>query len=435
MRTVIIHGWSDEATSFERLREFVNRIGNGPVSEIRLVDWISMHDEVTYDDVTTAMQRAWKSVLGDTAPRSVDVVVHSTGALVTRDWMTRFHSPDSCPIHRFVMLAPANFGSPLAHKGRSFIGRAVKGWGNPDFQTGRAILKGLELGSPYTFRLAQRDLFHDLNVWYGPGRILATVIVGNKGYSGVEAIANEYGSDGTVRISTANLNAALLQLELDERQNLQSATLQSSRGPIGFALAQGENHSTVALKGRTRAGTEALIAAALKVGDAQYEAGFPWQRQLDAMCAGTRAPRMQNTVTWLHDDQGHDVSDYFVEFYRKANSDRRFEQSLYEDVIRSVHAYGDNPAYRSIYLDVDRLDQLIHRFKSTQQLYVSVSARPVFHEHDRQSPVGYRNVDAGTTCGLPIPVAELGRYFEAHRSLLVSIRLGRGISDRVFAFS
>ncbi|MBE1079366.1 alpha/beta hydrolase, partial [Escherichia coli] len=50
------------------------------------------------------------------------------------------------------------------------------------------VLKGLELGSPYSWQLAERDLF-GAEAWYGAGRLLATVLVGNAGYSGVEAIA------------------------------------------------------------------------------------------------------------------------------------------------------------------------------------------------------------------------------------------------------
>ena len=38
--------------------------------------------------------------------------------------------------------------------------------------------------------------------------IMATLLVGNSGYGGIRRILNENGSDGTVRVSIANLNAA-----------------------------------------------------------------------------------------------------------------------------------------------------------------------------------------------------------------------------------
>src|SRR5450759_381910 len=234
--TVIIHGWSDDSSSFNNLASFIKQKLNTPPIIIRLADWISMQDDVTYPDLVVAMQRAWVASGLLTGLRSVNVVVHSTGALVTRDWMTKYFTPESVPIKRLLMLAPANFGSPLAHKGRSFIGRVIKGWGEPSFQTGTQILKGLELGSPYTFNLAERDLFNDQARWYGRDRILGTVLVGNTGYSGVAAIANEEGSDGTVRISTANLNAAKLEIVLDENQQAKSIKWKHVNGSIAFGI-------------------------------------------------------------------------------------------------------------------------------------------------------------------------------------------------------
>ncbi|MGV8677709.1 hypothetical protein ACV356_31635, partial [Pseudomonas aeruginosa] len=75
----------------------------------------------------------------------------------------------------------------LAHKGRSFIGRVLKGWNRFVGQTGTQVLKGLELGSPYSWQLADRDLF-GAAAWYGAARLLTTVLVGNAGSSGRRAI-------------------------------------------------------------------------------------------------------------------------------------------------------------------------------------------------------------------------------------------------------
>ena len=50
------------------------------------------------------------------------------GALVVRDWMTHHYRPETVPFKRHLMLAPANFGSQLAHKGRAWYGRVFKGW-------------------------------------------------------------------------------------------------------------------------------------------------------------------------------------------------------------------------------------------------------------------------------------------------------------------
>ena len=120
---VILHGWSDMSTSFEPLAKLLRAKLNGrEISIIHLADYISMEDEVRFDDIVSAMAMAWKKNDFPTSAGSVDAIVHSTGGLVIRDWLQRNYEPDDVPIKHLVMLAPAYFGSPLAHKGRSFLG-------------------------------------------------------------------------------------------------------------------------------------------------------------------------------------------------------------------------------------------------------------------------------------------------------------------------
>lgn len=438
---VIVHGWSDDSTSFKKLSRQLTSWFNNPPVQINLADWISLQDDVTYPDLVEAMNRAWNDMGLSTAPRSVDIVTHSTGALVVRDWMTRFFTPSTVPLKRFLMLAPANFGSPLAHQGQSLLGRVIKGWGKFFMQTGTQILKGLELGSPYTVALAQRDLFDANNTWYGAGKVLATVLVGNTGYDGIEAIANETGGDGTVRISTANLNAHQLELTLDANQKAVNGwTYRQSNGDIGFAIVDGENHSTITLKGSTSSGaknpavTLALIQQALSVNDNDYQpvgSSFAWQQRLDTATAAAAAttPRMQNLITHVQDNLGQDVLEYLIQLYRKINSDRAFEGQLYEKVIQDVHPYGDNKSFRALYLSIDELDAVIAKFH-VPTLYLSISAHPVFAPP--KQPVGYTAVGPSVIDGLGVPDTQIPQFFAPHRSLIVQLRVQRMIDKSVF---
>lgn len=442
-KLVIVHGWSDDSRSFRNLSNQLTSWFGTPPLQIRLADWISLQDDVTYRDLVEAMDRAWSGMNLPRTPRSVDIVTHSTGALVVRDWMTHFFTPETVPIMRFLMLAPANFGSPLAHTGQSFLGRVIKGWNKFIFQTGRQVLKGLELGSPYTVQLAQRDLFDPANTWYGEGKVLATVLVGNTGYDGIEAIANEEGGDGTVRISTANLNAHQLVLTLNQKQKADNWTYQQSNGAIGFAIVDRENHSTIALKGSNASGTKnptvtlALIQQALGVTDNDYQTvggSFAWQQQLDTATTGSipNTPRMQNLITHVQDNLDQDVLEYLVQLYRKVNNDRAFEGQLYEKVIRNVHPYGDNPSYRSLYLSIDELDQVLAKFHAPT-LYLSISAHPIFKP--TRQPVGYTAVGPGDIDGLGVPAANIPQYFSPHSSLIVQLRIQRMIDKSVFVLT
>jgi len=435
-QTVIIHGWSDESASFDKLRRAIAQHAGVAPLDIRLGDWISMNDEVTLLDVAEALERAWRATGLPSVPRSVDLVVHSTGALVVREWMTRFHKPASVPIHRLVMLAPANFGSPLAHKGHSFIGRAVKGWGQPGFQTGMRILKALELASPYTYELAHKDLFDLPTKWYGPGGILCTVLVGDTGYRGISAIANESGSDGTVRISTANLNAAKMKLHLDEQNRVVEYELQEPAASIAFGIVAGENHSTIALKGNSKDATLRLILGALSVTDTGWS---NWVKDLAKMTAdGGAADRFQNTVIRLRDQLDHEVVDYFVEFYRTGSSDVSFEQRLYRQFIENVHPFNDNGSYRSLYLDINVLDKLKADLKKKgKALFVSFLAMPRFEPSSSPNvislhPAGYLSLGETETGGLEVAIDDLDRVFAAHRTLLVDARIHRAVDNNVF---
>lgn len=251
MPIVIIHGWSDDSDSFVELANFLKEnLGTKPVI-IRLADWLSMHDDVTFSDLALAMENAWKSSNLPTSPFSVNVITHSTGALVVRHWMTEYYTAETVPIKRHLMLAPANFGSHLAHTGHTYIGRVTKGWNQPRFQTGKKILKGLELASPYTFNLADRDIFNEER-WYGANKILTTILIGNSGYPLLEGgfITNESGSDGVVKSSTANLNASKVNLVLDQDQKVKEYKLTRTNGAIAFGILNNEDHSTIALKGK-----------------------------------------------------------------------------------------------------------------------------------------------------------------------------------------
>ncbi len=437
---VIIHGWSDNHASFRKLRDFLAQGLGVPATILKLGDWISLDDDVGYADIALALERAWHAEGLPTTHRSVDVVVHSTGALVVREWMTRFHAPETVPVHRFLQLAPANFGSHLAHKGRSFIGRAVKGW-KTGFETGTRILRGLELASPYTRQLADRDLFvAPARRWYGAGRILSTVLIGNKGYTGIQAIANEDGSDGTVRIGTANMHAAQARIVFPPGPVAPQVQFRNIAGAVGFAIVDGDNHSDITMKDRrSRSGLrEELILAALKVDDADFpeyaDQAFPWQAWLDGRAGAARASsdKRQNTVVHLTDSFGDDVTDFFFEFWRSERSDRTFEQRFYKDTIADVHVYGDNGAWRTLNFDIDRFEALRqHPSLGFETLLVSVFASPA---RTGSARVGYSTATGRDIGAWHIEGRDFGKAFSPHRTLFVDIEIPRVVDDSVFRF-
>ncbi len=435
---VIIHGWSDSSKSFTRLRNYVASLGKPAPVQINLADYVTLDDAVRFDDLVAGLQRAWLALGLPVNPRSVDVIAHSTGGLVIRDWLRTCFGPADAPVHHLLMLAPANFGSSLAHKGNAFYGRILKGFGSEKpFQTGTHLLRGLELASPYTFNLALSDRFNSDNA-FGPGRILCTVLVGNTGYSGIMSAANEDGSDGTVRASTANLNCALLDIDFATDPAKPSFKLKTSSGSTAFRILDGDNHSTAAMKDngpRDPAGL-ALIARALSVSDDEFP---DWCAQCatdnlliaDDAIANNDTSRYgyQNTVTQVSDDAGHSVDDYFLEFYLDDIDDKknRFAQLFHRDVIRTVHAHGRSPSYRSLMIDCTTLFAEID--KEQEYMKVSLTAEPALRKNNY---AGYRTFTDDDIGGLRLTLAQIKKVFVPHRTLLARITLRRERKPEIF---
>ncbi|MEM9301914.1 MAG: alpha/beta hydrolase [Pseudomonadota bacterium] len=442
---VLLHGWSDSSRGFQRLARRIRTLGiEDDVREIWLGDYVSMDDEVTFDDLAAAMEDAWKRERLPAAARSVDVVVHSTGALVVRHWMTRFRTPENNPVHRLLMLAPANFGSHLAHKGRSFFGRIAKGFSGPKpFQTGTHVLRGLELASPFSFHLAMRDRFGDRR-WYGADRVKCTVLVGTEGYSGISAAANEVGGDGTVRVSTANLNPAHVTLDFEANPTEPRISVTRPNGRTAFARLSNLNHSTIAVK-KDVAATEDLeerIRRALTVTDAEFDG---YCDDLDAFSALRRRAEQfdtyrqgyQNTVVHLTDTDDHDVDDYFIEFFAKNRSnarasdvDAKITRRLQEDVIVSAHAYKANTAYRSLYVNCHEMRRTMT--DHDRGLFLSLTAMPDIADNGF---VGYRTLNYDDIGSREIEATDIPAFFAPDRTALVSIRIRRERSEDAFKLS
>ena len=147
---IILHGWSDNSESFIPLGQWLTANGF-QVVDIHLGNYLSMNDELTVFDLGLSFIRALDANGISQKPHSFDVIVHSTGGLVIREYLRQVcnGSPTNTPVRHLLMMSPANFGSPLATMGKSVLGRLIKGWGwDHLWQTGQQILNALELASP-----------------------------------------------------------------------------------------------------------------------------------------------------------------------------------------------------------------------------------------------------------------------------------------------
>ena len=452
---VIVHGWSDAPASFAPLARLLRAKLNGrTVFNIHLADYISMDDEVRFDDVVSAMAAAWERRGLPQDPRSVDAIVHSTGGLVIRDWLQRYYEPNKAPIKHLVMLAPANFGSPLAHMGRSMAGRIwkevfTKRRRGTIFETGTHILKGLEMASPYTWDLAERDRFGAGGRMYSPGNVLCTVLVGQDASGTVSAVADEDGWDGTVRVASANMDCARTSVIFPREPSGTSKIIRESEASSGltaFGVLDKHDHGSIMLrrtKGSSLADVErsrrngslfADIVKSLTVTDQEFE----WwrnhlaqrNRMLLERAGRTRKPEKhgyQNTVVRVEDQYGVGIQDFLLEFFEKDDDRTRFSRKAHRAAFRSVHAFSDDKSYRSFYFNCTSLFRNID--KDSEFLGLSVSAHPEF---DHGASVGFTPYGKRGVNGLRILRRDLRKFFVPNETLLLRIQLTRQQSDSVF---
>lgn len=243
---LLIHGYSTEGKD-EKVdkiygslpKELKKKFGNQQIKSLNLSRWISLSDGVMLDDVSYAMDRALKSEYPDLLESGFHVIIHSTGALVARNWIKKFSAKPS-PIQNLIHLAGANFGSGLAHIGQGQLSR----WKNQLLQgtgVGTRILNELEFGCDKTIDLHTHFLKsgNDMRADYG---VQEFCIIGSQTLPMLRLVPIRYvkedSSDNTVRTSAGNLNfnyikvtpkAKVLSMKVSKLRTLINKRLQNKK--------------------------------------------------------------------------------------------------------------------------------------------------------------------------------------------------------------
>ncbi|WP_309380536.1 esterase/lipase family protein [Cerasicoccus frondis] len=443
---IILHGWSDESTSFQPLAKYLE--DNGIITTpIYLGDYLSMHDEVTLPDLGRAMQHAIAAAGIPQDRHSFDLIVHSTGALVGREYLRQIcrdseGKPDATltPIRRFVFLAPANFGSPLAHIGKSMIGRLFKGWKwNRPLETGKQVLNALELASPYSSQLALDDLFDPEFPIFSPANTLATVMVGTVSYpERFKKLVHENGSDGTVRVSTANLNAAHVKVRFTDPSQPPEFKLFPQNCPeIPLAVFKRDHASiTNPTDPVQKKQYQETLLQALKLEPADYDAHRDacvqiTQDTYETGAAGRKFKpqyfhRYMNVVFYVHDQFGDAVDDYFVEFYQEdGDDDDEVFEKVNSEILERVHVNKVSNAWRSLYFDMDDMEKLL--VEQQAEVSMSLVAAAI------SEMIGYANPpDLPDEGGIRVLSDTNRTFYFPNQTLIVDIEITRTQSNKVF---
>jgi len=388
---VLVHGYSADAKAFHPVREKITeflKAKNVPVVDINICNYISLNNEITIKDIAEGFDRALGVRDGLKNGEEFDAVVHSTGMLVVRAWLVNYGGAlkDNKRLKRLkhlIGVAPATWGSPQAHKGRTWLGALVKGNKQlgPDFlNAGDLVLDGLELGSQFTWDLACEDLV-GTEPYYGTGKDTpyVAVFIGNQPYEGLASVANDPGTDGTVRWAGCALNSRKITVDLT-RSGTPGGRVKISpwaidRLEVPMIAVEGRDHGTLIsnpdagmiqrivsfldvndkpgfdtwLKDATQYGAAAL--AKMKINPGAHAAGMAAEAEkFFGHIIGHNSPMdmdgWQQFVVRAVDEWGDGISDYVLDVLKQENG----EWKRFDEMFTDVHAYAADPSFRCFYI-------------------------------------------------------------------------------------
>lgn len=262
MEVVFIHGYSDSWTRIknnlgDKLLNFNNSLPtNSKIENLNFhyISYKSLEDSATFEDLVEGLyeklkqNRIVRNLLDEKSSEKVSFVVHSTGALIVRQLLKQYNWLNiKSKIDKIIFLAPANFGSPLAHKGKTILGKFAKGnksFGEDFLEVGSNILNGLELASSKQWEIANFDLFGDTEI-YGMGKILPFVITGTKPYEGIRKYISEEGTDGTIVVAGTSLNARKYLINFTQKHKTLKWSQQNIESNYPALFLNNYDHSSI----------------------------------------------------------------------------------------------------------------------------------------------------------------------------------------------
>ena len=407
---VCIHGYSSNSDAFKTWKQLI-RNGPNPPLDIHIGNYVSLSNEITIKDIAEGLDRALRIEAGLQRDEPFDAIVHSTGMLVIRSWLVTYPKR-STRLRHLIGLAPATWGSPLAHKGRGFLGSIVKGNRQlgPDFlEAGDLVLDGLELGSKFTWDLAHLDLFGS-QAFYGNGFTGATstpyvfIFCGNRPYGGIfRKVIDEPGTDGTVRWSGVSLNSRKITVDLTRNtESPQRNTIGEWHDVSNVPLIFVDDRDHGSIMDSPPATTVDLVRRALTVqSDADLQA---WcnlaQPQSDAV---RPSPIWQQFVIRAIDERGDPVTDYGITLLAKRPGE---SLKVLKDFELDVHSYRRDESFRNFHVN---LTALIGASKATP------NPKPPFDQLVMELTltsgtklVGYRGVNSA---GVEIGPSSIGEVY------------------------
>lgn len=450
MKLVFVHGWSvTDTDTYAKLPEAL--VYQAPdelgleIAHVWLGKYISFNDAVQMTDIVVGLNQALHDVL---APDGGDLpefscITHSTGGPVMREWVDRYYGAtglDNLPLRHLIMLAPANHGSPLAKLGKERVGR-IKAWVHGT-EPGAGILRWLSLGSEGQWRLSNAWADYPLSDAHFYPFVLTGQAIDTKLYDFLNSYLVEVGSDGVVRVASANLNYTMLTLRETETVLVNENFIPRGQAEARMLIIEGglrrpprcalgvlpkTSHSgsdmgimfSVTNPKDRRKRIAQDILRCLRVQDREDYEQQSWQfdnatRETQQADRHSRRHRYANLVFRITDNCGNAVTDFDMFLLGGRNFD---PAGLPKGFFVDRQLNGDSPNCLVYYVDCDAMLNL-----PDDGFGIRIVARP------DSGPAFYRPVEYRTD-GLTLKEA-----LRPNETTYVDIRLTRHVHPNVFRF-
>ena len=403
---ILLHGYSADGHAFATWRTLLRGAG-WTAEQLCTVSYESLTNDVSVRDIAEGFDKVLRQRVGLADDEPFDVMVHSTGMLVLRAWLTRrgMTAQRRARVKHVIALAPTTFGSPLAHKGRSFLGALVKGRKQlgPDFlEAGDQVLEALELGSRFNWELSHTDLF-GTERFYDATRTTPYVFVfcGARGYRGLGALANSPGTDGAVRWAGCALNSrkVVLDLTVDCADDARVQVMDWTQDDVPMHPIANVDHGSILSAPPPT--LQQMVIDALRVGSRPSYAA--WREGADAAVRETREAMVpwQQFVVRAVDERGDGIRDWNLQLGLR-------DGATLEPFTQDVHVYSSDPSYRSFHVNLSQLKESAvlsgRPRRLTAQLYASTGTQRVLYSGAMVEPVGNAATgSAGNRVGVEAP--------------------------------
>jgi hypothetical protein len=260
------------------------------------------------------------------------------------------------------------------------------------------VLDGLELASEYTWDLAHKDMLGPTPLYdKGDGTPYVAVFIGNEPYSGISAVANSPGCDGTVRWAGCALDTRKVMLDFRRHAQLDPADptkrvlisdWSSERLAAPLIAVDGQNHGTIIADPRPEVVSLVHDFFGIKNEDG-YDA---WETRALAFGAPSKAKMDQSDgmrdgagwqQLWIHmvDDHGDGVTDYNIQvFFGDALMESDDPEKECVKVIADT--YSNDNSYRCFYIHLtqEMLELQTHNKKMWLELIASSGSTLIEYE-------------------------------------------------------